>query len=695
MMIHSSASVSNTATELNIKSIEKIGNESNEIVSSSSENSSQCNPLPFNSAISLNKGDLIDIRDPAGVHEWRLATIKRVRKQSDGSLRVQVRIYYYYHGHPHPQNYTFTIKSLWYFNKHFAKPLSQSIFHQKECRHQGRWYRPKYQHCQYCRTKICQHCQPYGIHNELCSIKRDEKRMYRAIRNSNFVIKDEAIIRIIASYSIGFIINCIKCNKKIRINNEYEMEQKVNFKYYELNLPQYSTEVVRFSANKEQITKIYGKYRVFFCANHKTRICVEGPCVNAIPIQSPKAYSQICGDHGICCSCNALIDYASYHNTIHLCKHCGLLFCVKCKIDRECKLCIKSMEISNIKQPLLSVTNSENLLNNHFEENIIGIIIEYSIGVATTCVLCNDYIKINNKFDFMKDIDFNNNEIYKYKLQDLRSVEDDEIRILYNEIYRIFCSKCFDYGTNPRSKLWGCYDSNCWIKDIRLTNNNDTFFLCGKHQRCVECGANKRCGEEVKLCKCCDKYRCRKCAGWDFENCRHCKDKQLIENKRKELSGILLEIFDDGKIIDILAGYAVGYLLICHAQFCNNEIIINSAKVMSDAGFFGIHEVAGRKHIGNPAFVFGKYIKVYCEQCVELYGTDRWCELCGEFVVGYTCKYCGRYDNNDALKYELSGECENDESDTDLLNEIDYLKHLRRYDNDAYYQKKVRYYSLN
>ena len=361
-------------------------------------------------------------------------------------------------------------------------------------------------------------------------------------------------------------------------------------------------------------------------------------------------------------------------------------------------------------------------------------IVNYSIGIATTCVHCNDYIQINNKFDFVKNIDCNGNNIYKYALKHARFVKDDnEFRILYKKRYRIFCHKCNPDLEENKDNAVRCNIEPCGNMEVEEGEDPDVY-VCGQHKRCVLCLRSAEFGFGIKSCKNCLKYYCSD----DEPNlrydslCSSCLQRQKLMKRCYQLSQIIPYFHEKEHqyIIEILVEYAMGYSIICAG--CHRKEIVLEPDGFDSPGLnyymdgetmgYGywhqeIHWTLcqGGQEIIGATLIGDKYYKIFCGHCTnterndprghfedEWHGVNRLinCYWCGEF--------CTQIDDCQDCEYYHCSHCPCNDKDNPICMKCGYRgKHiwdckciglyyfdLGQYDNDEYYSKHIKSYSL-
>ncbi|MDY6814953.1 MAG: hypothetical protein SV598_03600, partial [Pseudomonadota bacterium] len=320
-------------------------------------------------------------------------------------------------------------------------------------------------------------------------------------------------------------------------------------------------------------------YRSVFCQKHNMVKCKLKECNNKIPYQ--KGSKQICYNHPICDICNKIFDKPEHLIPDSLCHFCGYYFCHQCGGDKECKLCMLSVESNRVRKPLSRGINTNKLITDYSIKYIVDIITDYCIGITTTCVLCNDYIHIEDKYHFTQNIDCNGKEIYKYKFNTTRSVLDDsEYRTIYDDKkYRIFCHKCNPKSSSNNRCGYGSYGHDaCDNMDIQC----GTTSICAQHARCVICHGYLI----LRSCNICKKYYCYRCG--PRLPCDICFDKQQLEKKCPELYPLIMPYINLEQcpnIMKILAQYTMGYAVNCNGLNCKTEIVINPSQAYRWSGW--------------------------------------------------------------------------------------------------------------
>ena len=158
----------------------------------------------------------------------------------------------------------------------------------------------------------------------------------------------------------------------------------------------------------------------------------------------------------------------------------------------------------------------------------------------------------------------------------------------------------------------------------------------------------------------------------------------------------------------------MGYIIQCSSWNCHKEI-----DIPDKISFLGLKHsrrgasVHGGSLIPNTWFIFGEWMKVFCEECMEAgadvdpmtsnhdgSGVRVWsnCHWCGEYCwlsdkcarcKSSHCEYCPCQERNEfELECMICGEIGN------YCKCDRYDKELERYDDDSLYRKTIKQYSV-
>ncbi|MDY6814954.1 MAG: hypothetical protein SV598_03605 [Pseudomonadota bacterium] len=254
--------------------------------------------------------------------------------------------------------------------------------------------------------------------------------------------------------------------------------------------------------------------------------------------------------------------------------------------------------------------------------------------------------------------------------------------------------------------------------DLEVQQDTESYVRVA-HRRCSKCKTVEWEEEDIKLCKKCKKYYCNDCEyNWIFtprvpwQPCHTCANKRKLQKKCAELYPLItphVDIRRHPNIIDILGEYARGYALICNGNRCNREIVINDniwdgydcyiegKKLNSQIGT-NMHwnEVKEGQEIFGSILVDEKYYQLFCSNCID--ESKASCFWCGEFC-------CNLYDVCEDCSYYHCDICPCNDIDNPICMNCGYryrgckcwdLYHLdlAKHDNDKYYSKHIKYYSL-
>eukprot|EP01084_Bolivina_argentea_P237024 398452_1 len=358
------------------------------------------------------------------------------------------------------------------------------------------YYNSKYGKCTICNRNICLECMALKGRMVLicktCTQLTEFKHIYSILYENVSTIKymETHIIKILAEYSVGYIVNCCnseQCTNDVYFESSFEVQHSLRFPWkYEQRLWQYCPK-----RDMNNTLFLCDNYRRIFCGKcylNKLKACKYPECNRNKEVQL-FGHKTICKNHEKCYKCDFGLD-----STKTICNVCDNLFHRNCgKFDRfdvcnKCKMDNKMELMWNILKTFIGC--DEKWIQNEIVSVIEGYIVDYIVN----CCCCNDVIVIKHRIQFEQNHDDRNNKISSYVLKYGGNISNGVY--LYGKIRRIFCWSC------TKDKLTVCQAKNCYNKDVKYGNKG--YFLCRKHPICSMCN-------DVNYYNI---HKCNKCGCW-------------------------------------------------------------------------------------------------------------------------------------------------------------------------------------
>ncbi len=305
------------------------------------------------------------------------------------------------------------------------------------------------QKCYKCGVSHCLECDhlKYIRYRHLCRncvISREEDDRFYVIRCSNIGRSfGDKIAKIIAVYSIGFIIICSnnECMNEISIDNQFDWRDKTRYKYsyysiHEKYIHQYA---------RDNLFNIYGSRG--WDAKYLRFICDQCPKQNCDLLCCPYhevSPNGICDDHAICSICNNKIcdnhpnDPCKGCKQRNICENTQFYHHKKPTPNRDiCELCIIPQEEKHI----FDIIKDGNIVCTE-NDKIAWIIAGYSIGYILNCSNddCDNEINIDNRYECLQQLR-DNYSLYSVDKTN-RSKHNNKIIDVYEKYLKFTCHGC-------------------------------------------------------------------------------------------------------------------------------------------------------------------------------------------------------------------------------------------------------------
>ena len=391
---------------------------------------------------------------------------------------------------------------------------------------------------------------------------------------------------------------------------------------------------------------------------------------------------------------------------------CDKTFCYRCRdelIEGICKDCVSLQEIKRYSKMLKNTiddiitiddaiangTGNSNIYKQLQASDLIEIISEYSMGYVLQCNVdkqkrkCNGEIFIENEQILNRML--SEREHYLYHVRDRYVTERNEkyLTRIYGKYVRIQCDEC----------------TNATACNICYTNKDAKFNPCLDHPECQVC--NKRCSSYgFRNCDSCRKGYCKKCGiinnvARNKSFCKNCVIKREHEKVDTALSkGIEINIdstllqYFDLNIASIITEYAVGIVIECMVNECDQEIFIENEYDFDKSKF--MREYPYKQYILPKSDrmvtvkLFGKHRRMFCMKCFKkrkikkckfcynldeykICGVHELCKCCNQRRIKYNCHW--RY-NCIVCKNKFCKQCDGGKNKCKKCVKIEVLQHL-------------------
>eukprot|EP01084_Bolivina_argentea_P263446 445913_1 len=192
------------------------------------------------------------------------------------------------------------------------------------------------------------------------------------------------------------------------------------------------------------------------------------------------------------------------------CRICNRFCCAICALFKcewemdnqyQCETCTINAEYSTIFQALSDIFNNKNV---YFDQNVIHILTQYSMGTSVECNNCQSEIVCDNQYQFETNVNQNGKSFHKYLIlhDNIKKNDKEIVNVIYRQNRRVFCDNCC-----VATVLQQCEHRSGQCKNFHVVDQ-DTDGLCMNHPFCSRCGKRLNYFLPSK-CKKCFKSICR------------------------------------------------------------------------------------------------------------------------------------------------------------------------------------------